>query len=372
VSGAPPPAIERIAVLRANALGDFLFAVPALEALRAAYPSAEITLLGAGWHRSFLADRPGPVDRIIEVPVADGVRQEPRRHEDRAELDRFFAAMAAERFDVAIQLHGGGRYTNPFVSRLGAGLTVGLQARDAPPLDLVVPYVYYQHEVLRCLEVVALLGARPVVLEPRVAVSEADRDEADAVFPPGGQPLALLHPGATDPRRRWPADRFAAIGNLLGERGYTVAVTGGADERDLTARVVADTRGEAHDLGGAVSLRGLTGLLARAMVVISNDTGPRHLAAAVGTPTVGVYWVGNMINAGPITRRLHRTALSWRTHCPVCAVDCTGDSSHARSAAARCAHNPSFLDGITVEEVWTNVDDLLKGLARSVDETAAT
>jgi ADP-heptose:LPS heptosyltransferase len=357
------PRVARIAVLRANALGDFLFAVPALEALRAAYPAAEITLLGAAWHRSFLTGRPGPADRVIEIPVAEGVRTAHGRREDAVELDRFFAAMAAERFDLAIQLHGGGRYTNPFVSKLGAQVTLGLQTWDAAPLDLVVPYVYYQHEVLRLLEVVGLVGARPVALEPRVAVVDADRVEADGVLPAGAGPLAVLHPGATDPRRRWPADRFAAIGDRLRERGYTIAVTGGSDERDLTARVVADMRGSALDLGGALSLGGLTGVLATARVLVANDTGPRHLAAAVGTPTVGLYWVGNLINAGPITRRLHRTAMSWQTRCPVCGVDCTADGFPARTEGIRCPHNPSFLERITVEEVWRHVEDALDAAA---------
>ena len=68
------PDVRRIAVLRANALGDFIFTLPALDALRCAYPSAEIVLLGAPWHAKLWRDRPGPVDRVLVVPPAPGIR----------------------------------------------------------------------------------------------------------------------------------------------------------------------------------------------------------------------------------------------------------------------------------------------------------
>ncbi len=68
--------IHKIAVLRANAIGDFIFSLPALDALRAAYPGAEIVLLGQPWHEGFLAERPGPVDRVVVVPRTRGVRED--------------------------------------------------------------------------------------------------------------------------------------------------------------------------------------------------------------------------------------------------------------------------------------------------------
>ncbi|MDX2154534.1 MAG: hypothetical protein SFV54_27580 [Bryobacteraceae bacterium] len=133
----------KIAVLRANAVGDFVFALPALEALRAAYPQAELVLLGKQWHQDFLRGRPGPVDRVSVVPHSRGVNVERDMHEDPAELERFFEAARRERFDVALQLHGGGRHSNPFLLQLNAALTVGLKntrrpaARSLDPLHLL-------------------------------------------------------------------------------------------------------------------------------------------------------------------------------------------------------------------------------------------
>ncbi|HYT25358.1 MAG TPA: glycosyltransferase family 9 protein, partial [Actinomycetota bacterium] len=200
------PGVARLAVLRANAVGDFLLALPALEALRRAYPDAEVVLLGSDWHRAFLAGRPSPVDRCVAVPPSRGVRDD-RPPAPPEALDAFFARMRAERFDLALQLHGGGASSNPFVARLGAAATAGARAADAPGLDRTTAYNLYQPEVLRLLEVVSLVGAAPVTLEPRVAVTAADRAESRAALPGDGRPLVAIHPGARDPRRRWPPER---------------------------------------------------------------------------------------------------------------------------------------------------------------------
>src|SRR5215217_832091 len=188
---APPgliAGVRKIAVLRANAIGDFLFTLPALEALRVAYPEAELVLLGQEWHAKFLAGRPGPIDRVEVVPATRGVGEPMDAVEDPEEQEAFFARMVEERFDLALQWHGGGRYSNPFVRRLGARLTVGSKTPDAVPLDRWVPYVYWQLEVLRYLEIGRLMGASPVVTAPRIAVTENDLAESYRVVPDGARP----------------------------------------------------------------------------------------------------------------------------------------------------------------------------------------
>ena len=84
--------------------------------------------------------------------------------------------------------------------------------------------------------------------------------------------------------------------------------------------------------------------------MVGNDSGPFHLAAAVGAATVGVYWCGNLINAGPFTRTRHRPLASWRLDCPVCGTDCT---------RATCDHTASFVAGVSVEDVVEEALDLL-------------
>jgi ADP-heptose:LPS heptosyltransferase len=357
------PGVERIAVLRANALGDLMFTMPALYALRAAYPGAQLTLLGTPWQARFLAGRPGPVDRVMVLPPLPGVRYcEPDEDASPAELARareaFLAEARAQRFDLALQMHGGGRHTNPIVASVGARVTAGVRDADAPPLDRWIRFVYYQSELFRHLEVAGLVGAPPVTFEPSLELTEQDRMEAKQAVPPDGRPLAVLHPGVSDPRRRWPAHRFAAVGDALAAAGAHVLVTGTGPERDLVAQVVGAMRQPAQPLVSGLSIGGLAGLLERCAVVVANDTGPLHLAEAVGTRTVGLYWAGNVINAAPLLRGRHRPLLSWTIHCPECGQDCTRDLYPAREGAG-CRHRPSFVADIPVAEACQSALELL-------------
>jgi ADP-heptose:LPS heptosyltransferase len=355
----PVPDVQRIAVLRANALGDFIFTIPALEALRVAYPAVELVLIGAPWHKRWLRDRPGPVDRVLVVPPAKGIRQA-APDERPSSMDDFIAAARAERFDIAVQMHGGGANSNPLVANLGARVTAGFRADGAPPLHRWMRYVYYQPEVFRYLEVAGLVGAVPVTATPQVAVTVADLAEAHAVAGAPDRPRAAIHPGATDPRRRWPAARFAAVAHRLVADGYEVVVTGTPAERELVEQVQAAARVSVRPLVGALSLGGLGGLYAECAVVIANDTGPIHLAAAVGTPTVGIFWVGNVINCATPLRARHRPIVSWIVHCPVCGVDCTRDIYPARPGGDHCGHQESFVTDVPVAEVLEAVADVAR------------
>lgn len=342
--------VRKIAVLRANHLGDFIFCLPAVDALGSAYPDAEIVLLANPWHEALLAGRPGPVDRVVVVPPSEGVRIEPEGPATPADLEGFFETMRRERFDLAVQVHGGGRYSNPFVRNLDARLTIGLRTPDAAPLDLWVPYIYYQPEILRFLEVVSLVGAHTSRLEPMFHVTEKDLAEAESVLPTEDKPLAVLHPGANDSRRQWPVEQFAAVGDQLAEAGAHVVITGTTPERKLVEGVASLMHHGAEEICGRLSIGGLAGLLSRCAVLVSNDSGPLHLGMAVGAATVGIYWCGNLINAGPITRTRHRPAISWRIACPVCGVDCTRDS---------CEHGSSFVADVPVSEVAASALELL-------------
>ncbi|MFG1953178.1 glycosyltransferase family 9 protein [Micromonospora sp. NPDC048830] len=352
------PEVARIAVLRANALGDFIFVLPALDALRAAYPGAEIVLLGAPWHAKLWRDRPGPVDRVLVVPPAPGIRG-PDPGEPERPMVAFLSAAREERFDVALQLHGGGGNSNPLVARLGARVTAGLRAEDAPPLDRWTRYVYYQHEVLRYLEVAGLIGAPATTIVPTLAVTDADRAEAARVLGEPARPRVALHPGATDTRRRWPAERFAEVARALVGDGYEVLVTGTPAEREVVDRVVAAAGVPVRPQVGTLSLGGLAACYAGCALVVSNDTGPLHLAAAVGAATVGIFWVGNMINTGHPLRGRHRPIASWTVHCPVCGVDCTPGIYPHRPGDGECPHRDSFVGDVPVVEVVEAARELL-------------
>ncbi|HYZ15950.1 MAG TPA: glycosyltransferase family 9 protein, partial [Candidatus Acidoferrum sp.] len=263
--------------------------------------------------------------------------------------EAFVEAMRAERFDLAIQMHGGGKATNPFVRSLGARVTAGLCAAGSAPLDRWGRYIYFQHEVTRYLEVVALVGAAPVTIESRIEITPRDLAESTALVAPG-TPYAVIHPGATDERRRWTPQRYARLGDRLAAEGLLPVITGDASEAHLVRRVAAAMRTAPLEAAGRLSLGGLAGLIHGASVVIGNDTGPLHLANALDAPSVTLYWIGNLINGAPITRHRHRAIGSWQIDCPVCGV---------ANVDVRCRHDRSFLDRISYEEVEDQVLDVL-------------
>lgn len=344
--------VERIAVLRGSGLGDLVQSLPAVEALAAAYPGASTTLLGTPGQAALLQGRPSPFDVLEVLPVRPGIRN--GTVQDPAAVDAFVTRMRRCSFDLAVQLHGGGRNSNPFLLALGARHTIGSRTEDAAELERWRPFLYWQHEVLRALEVVALAGAVPVQLEPRLSLTpgEAARRRGRR------SPAVVLHPGATDPRRRWPPERFAAVASALAADGVQTVVVGDHAEvslaEDILARVV-DPAGLVSSRAGEVGLGGLVDLLVEADVVLANDSGPRHLAAALSLPTVGIYWVGNLVNAGPLGRSRHRVQVGFATHCRTCARDLT----QVGWTAERCEHDESILLDVPVDRVLADVRALL-------------
>jgi ADP-heptose:LPS heptosyltransferase len=344
--------VRKIAVLRPNAVGDFVFALPALHALKAAYPAAELVLLGKAWHRGFLEGRPGPVDRVVELPPVPGVGAPGDRSVDTAAVDEaaigtFVQRMQCEHFDLALQMFGGGRHSNAFVRRFGARLTAGARSLDAPPLDRWLAHREPAPRRLALLEIAGLVGAWPGPLPmPELALTEADHHEAAAVLPQGearaGERLIVLQPGSTDARRRWPAERFAALGDRLADAGFHVVVNGSSEEAVLVDAVLGAMRRPATGLAGKLGLGGLCALLARARLLVSNDTGPLHLALALGVPSVGIFWLSNLVEGMPLRPSSLHVAVASRTHCPVCGHD---------NLRSRCAHDPSFVDDVSVEQV---------------------
>jgi ADP-heptose:LPS heptosyltransferase len=348
---------RRLAVLRAGGLGDLVMALPAIASIREAHPAAHVSLLGSRWIARLQLPRRGIVDEAIALPDPALRALSGALPLDDPAVGSFLDRHRS-RYDLAVQLHGGGRYSNPFVLALDAGSTVGLRATDAPPLDHDAPYRYWQSEIERGLDVAALVGGRRAAPQPRLPLLAGDRAAATTVLvrsgwdPEDGRPLVVIHPGATDPRRRWSARFFARVGDELAAAGASVVLAGSGLEQEIAGAVASSMSKGVITVAGRTSIRALVGLLHRASLVIANDSGPLHLANAVGTRTVGIYWCGNLINAGPSSRLRQRALLSWRLECPTCGVDCM---------RGRCEHRASFVDEIHPDEVTVEALDLLDG-----------
>jgi ADP-heptose:LPS heptosyltransferase len=149
---------------------------------------------------------------------------------------------------------------------------------------------------------------------------------------------------------------FAALGDRLAQDGACVAVNGSSEEVDLVHEVVARMHAPAIALAGRLSLGGLCGLLARAALLVSNDTGPLHLGLALGVPSVGIFWLTNLIEGMPLRPSTLHAAMSVRTRCPVC------DEDNLRT---RCPHDVSFVDDVGIDEVEALAHAALASLINS-------
>ncbi|MEH0841548.1 glycosyltransferase family 9 protein [Micromonospora sp. CPCC 205711] len=243
-----------ILVLRALGVGDLATAVPALRALRSAYPDRELALAAPAWLGP-LVGLVGGVDRLLPT---DGLGPPPWPPPP-----------------VAVNLHGRGPQSHRMLA--GAGRLLAFRCPDAGHLD-GPQWRDDEHEVDRWCRLLDWYGipADPTDLTLRPA-------------PVGTAPAGrtVVHPGSKLPEKRWPAGRFAALARELTRRGHRVVVTGSADERELAGRVAAGAGlPAAAVLAGRTDLGELAALVAGARLVVSGDTGVGHLATGYGTPSV--------------------------------------------------------------------------------------
>jgi ADP-heptose:LPS heptosyltransferase len=308
--------IRRIVVLRALYLGDLLCAVPAFRALRRRFPMAEITLIGLPWAADFVRRLPY-VDRLLSFPGYPGIAEADYRPE---RTSAFLAEARGHRYDLAIQMHGNGSASNGFVAALGARATLGYRSGEDRRLALSLPYPTGEHEIVRWLRLIGDLdghisraGHPPdsVALEFPILADDIAQ-AAELLFVAPAFPLAALHPGAKARDRCWPAERFAALADALIERlRADIVLTGGPGERQLTAAVRRAMHHPALDLAGETDLGTFAAVLARADLVVSNDTGAAHLAAALGRPSVVLFGPGRPAEWGPLDQERHLVIDAW-------------------------------------------------------------
>jgi ADP-heptose:LPS heptosyltransferase len=270
---------RNVLVARLDNEGDVLLAGPALRAVAAG--AGRVTLLCGPRGAQAAAMLPG-VDDVI-VRRAEWIDPHPEPV-DRAAIDAFVDGLAARGFDEAIVL--GSFHQSPLplalLLRMAGVPRIAATSVDYPGSLLDVRHRISDdvHEVERSLSLVATLG---------YALPEGD-DGTLRVRRPGAEPVGsgyvVVHPGASVPARAWAPERNAALVRALAAEGRRVVVTGGPGERALTALVAGE---DGEDLGGATDFAGLADVLACADCVVVGNTGPAHLAAAVGTPVVSLY-----------------------------------------------------------------------------------
>lgn len=310
---------QRIVIFRALQLGDMLCSVPALRALRRAAPHAHIALIGLPWAQVFVDRYPALIDELILFPGATGF---PEQREDDSALPAFIDAMRQRAFDLAIQLHGSGGIANDIVCRFGARAYAGFVQPD----EIARPGCFIEwpdtlpepHRYLALMDAMGAPRESDALSFDLTARDEAEYASLAAVHGIETDRLVLIHPGAQLPSRRWPAARFAQVADALAADGWQIAVTGTAAEAELTATVLGLMTAPALHLAGSTSLGSLAALADRARLVVCNDTGTSHIAAAMRTPSVVVASGSDTRRWAPLDRERHRVLADY-PHCRPCA-----------------------------------------------------
>ena len=297
----------RVAIVRATHLGDLLCAIPMLRSLRRLWPAARVTLVGLPWAR-ILPDRfSAYLDDFLEFPGWPGI---PERDVDADRLADFLRQARAMHFDLAIQAHGDGTKMNRFLNLLQARETVGFHPPGEPsPGPGFIAYPTDRHEALRLLALAARLGARdldPALEFPVAAADRAAAAELRAELKVDGRAYACLHPGGSTAARRWDARGFAGVADELTATGLEVVLTGVSGEAAIAADVARRARHPLRSAVGRTSLGSLAALIADSRLVVSNDTGVSHLAAALRVPSVVVFTGSDPARWAPLASRLHR------------------------------------------------------------------
>ncbi len=336
----------RILIVRTDRIGDLVLSTPAIRAVRAAYPRGYVAALVQPATRALVEGHPA----LDEVFVLD----KQGRHRGVAGAWHLAAELRARRFDLALILHTTTRvvlltWLAGIPRRVGYARRLGWLLTDRRPYE---KRFGERHELDYTLDLVRAAGIPADDRTLEIAWSSAGQGPvttwlASAGIGPSDR-LILLHPGASCPSKRWPPARFAAVADAVAARGSRVAVIVGPGDEALARDVQRQARTPVLAPPHPFTLAELPWLLKRAQCLVSNDSGPVHLACAAGTPVVAVFgrWGEGLSPTrwgptGPRSAVLHHD------------VGCRPCLAH------RCRIGFICLDAVTVEEVVAAVQQIL-------------
>lgn len=317
-----PAAVRRVLVRAPNWVGDAVMSLPALSGLHFLFPRAEITILAAPRVAPLFAGQPGVAEVVVYPPGIEKWRTLLHLRRGQKNDGKRKKENGKRSFDLGLAL------PNSWESALGlwlagARLRIGYNRGGRGPW-LNIAISGYQglaglHTVYYLLGVLQGLGGADHFSPPRLYLQEGEVQAGAALLKneqPAG-PWVGLSPGAAyGPAKRWPPERFAAVGReLQKERGARLVLLGGPEDRAAAAQVRAQLP-EALDLTGRTSLRQALGVLAHLKLLITNDSGLMHAAAALGTPLVAIFGSTDPVATGPFTGRA--TVLHHSRPCSPC------------------------------------------------------
>ncbi|MBN1269820.1 MAG: lipopolysaccharide heptosyltransferase II [Kiritimatiellae bacterium] len=286
--------MDRILIIGTNWIGDSIMSMPAVQALRRARPGARITVLVKPalvplWQMHEAPDAVLTLEEGIAGTLASARR------------------LRAEDFEQAFILpHSFRSALVPFVARVPARIGMPGHARDWMLTEVVTPHQRDERPHQAC-EYMALMAPETLEREPerpRLRVPEAAAAAARQLLASLPRPRAALLPGAArGPAKRWPAEGFAEAGRLLAAQGWGLAVLGAPAEAEMCGRVAGEIGAAAVSLAGRTSFAEWAAALKACDIVVANDSGGMHVAAAVGTPVVAIFGITDPRRTGPLAER---------------------------------------------------------------------
>jgi heptosyltransferase-1 len=312
-------------VVRLGAMGDILHALPAVTALRLAHPNWVIDWVVEPRWQALLAT-PGSTSRGLAQPVVDRLHFAPTKkwrqgllsRETVGEVQGLRSQLRSVGYDAVIDLQGAVR--SAVVARMvGCPRVIGEDA----PRETAARWLFTDRIVTHGAHVIeqdvelasAIAGDTLTAVTPVLPVDPAAETWCDALLASSGtRPVALINPGAGWGAKVWPVERYAAVARGLIERGFRVLVNAGPREEMMADVIVKETSGASIPL--STTLDQLIAVTRRAALCIAGDTGPLHLACALGRPVVGIYGPTDPSRNGPFGTRFKvlRSPISKRDH----------------------------------------------------------
>jgi heptosyltransferase-2 len=291
--------LKKILIRGPNWVGDSILAIPAMKAVRARYPDAEITLLVRPWVAGIFKTAPF-IDHLWSEPRPSGIREWIRVTGSIRERKFDLALLFPNSFESAVMI---------FLGRVPRRIGYATDGRRWLLTNSLKPVSQKRHQVYYYLDLAAALSAE--VNPPSISI-EASTDErahaarllaSEGIAPERG--YLVLNPGAAyGSAKRWNEEGFADAGDTLAtELNLDVAIIGSETERSIAEKIQKRMRSRVAILSGRTSLETLIGVIAGASLVLTNDSGPMHIAAALGVPTVAVFGSTDDVVTGPWSPR---------------------------------------------------------------------
>jgi ADP-heptose:LPS heptosyltransferase len=294
-----------VAIVCASRIGDFLCATPAFRALKRQLPGARFTLIGLPFVQE-LVERNPHLDDFAPFPGFPGMAEQ---FFNAALAVDFFREMQQRRFHLALQMHGSGVYSNIFTLMLGARCTAGFvrEGDRAGRLEAAMVWPASVHAARRALALAVFVGAKHCGEDLEFYLFPEDHAAAASLIEGFPLPLIGLHPGSREADKQWPEERFASASRILRKvMGGTVLILGGPREGPAGERIASSIGDPACNLAGPRSLGVMGALISRLSVLVTNDSGPAHVAYALRVPSVTLFGKTDPGEWGPPSRSCHR------------------------------------------------------------------